>query len=1047
VRRGLRRTKQAAVSLVATCSLAGLGAMVIPRPNGAHALEDRKGATIPNTSTASPVAQLVGTPMVVTPLARPFSPSDDDPLALAALASPSDPETDLSAALDALAGATDPVAAAFARQIAIDILEGNPITGRAYSGIPLLNWNGPARVKSVPPGGNVVVRQVRSAHATLSDTALLSFADPTLPYTITYRIAELGQAGVLTPTPLLADPKGTALGGLHSVVVPLALPQLPIGTTATSRFHPAGAAEITRLAVQDVTVAMPPPNVTAALLHPDLRPGYASLQTVQVATPARLSYVAGAFGFTGSAPTLAQKTAAIGRIGSAAPERILWDHLQALDPRAPGFLEAARSVGIGDRVLVGVMRSREAIPPGVTTPPGVDLTVVLLNDETYVSPSALRLAPGASLTVALVNADGFAHRTQVLELSDRRAVYGALDWGEFNWRALVPPGSADNLPPGNARIFTVTPSKGAFQLWVGDPDSGGQASAMVVLDRSPARQAYRFRPDFSFPQHIAFDADGKIWVTLMGVDAVARLSPGADFSSSFEERFPLPGGNPDAALGPARQAPHDIAVDGRGVVWATLLTGNAIARIDPSQVRAGTSRGITIYPLPPCDACPAPFPPEPQVPPSRNPEQLATIQDRDGNTILWFTEIHADAIGLMKVSPQGELLAQSEAWCACAGAKGIAVGPDGEVWFTSELDNNLNRLRPDRARPFDLARARIDHFPLPSFVEVEVPDRPGALLRTSGPHSVGVDGRGRVWVTEEEAGRVAFLDPSAAVPGTSRGFTEFALARNDFGGVPAPADLALDRAGTVFHADEYGDMIGSLTAAGPGRRWRPLARQSLTDKPALDTAGNLYFTEPAANLLSRILGVSEGWLPPAPPAVTDADVTAGTVQGSGWREATTVDIAVRRNGTVVTSAKGVKVTSGSFTVGPGAQNGWSTSATPALQGEDVVELTFAGRYPRGPIAFRLASLTATLAADGSVSGTATAGGSAAGETVRLTTGSASVEVLVDDLTGAWRHVPLAPLDPATTAGTVSWSYPGSAGVFNTTIRFGAPTSAPKAKKR
>src|SRR5712691_11682583 len=78
------------------------------------------------------------------------------------LAHPATPHDDLRDSLDTLATAPDAATVAAARQLALDILEGNPLPGKPYSGIPLLNWNLPARVKTVPAGGNVTVTEVRA---------------------------------------------------------------------------------------------------------------------------------------------------------------------------------------------------------------------------------------------------------------------------------------------------------------------------------------------------------------------------------------------------------------------------------------------------------------------------------------------------------------------------------------------------------------------------------------------------------------------------------------------------------------------------------------------------------------------------------------------------------------------------------------------------------------------------------------------------------------------------------------------------------------------
>ena len=134
---------------------------------------------------------------------NPNSPGDDDPAVLGTLGSSATPEDDLGAALDALRDASSVSDAQAARRRALDILLGNPISRKAYSGMPLLNWDVPRKIKDVPPGGDVRVREVRYGDTVLSDTSLLHFDDPAQAFTITYEIADLGPGsdGELAPTP------------------------------------------------------------------------------------------------------------------------------------------------------------------------------------------------------------------------------------------------------------------------------------------------------------------------------------------------------------------------------------------------------------------------------------------------------------------------------------------------------------------------------------------------------------------------------------------------------------------------------------------------------------------------------------------------------------------------------------------------------------------------------------------------------------------------------------------------------------------------------
>ncbi|MGI8625024.1 MAG: hypothetical protein ACR2J5_00400 [Geodermatophilaceae bacterium] len=95
-------------------------------------------------------------------------------------------------------------------RLGIDILEGNPVAGRAYSGFPLLHYKGPRKVKTVRPtqdglgkiiGGNVDVHQVWYDSHIESDTAFLDlsrlkdssgkFID--VPWTVTYTIDVLSR--------------------------------------------------------------------------------------------------------------------------------------------------------------------------------------------------------------------------------------------------------------------------------------------------------------------------------------------------------------------------------------------------------------------------------------------------------------------------------------------------------------------------------------------------------------------------------------------------------------------------------------------------------------------------------------------------------------------------------------------------------------------------------------------------------------------------------------------------------------------------------------
>jgi streptogramin lyase len=975
-------------------------------------------------ATATPLGKVTGPPTtdplppppeIETKLANPASPTSDDPLALSQLGSPGTPENDLAQALQDLAGAGTTDAVATARKLALDILEGNPLAGKAYSGLPLLNWNAPQKIKPVPPGGNVDVREVRYGQHILTDTWLLDVADPAQPFTVTYHVAELGNAfgGDFSPTAL------TNVGGDPAVsnvldLRPLALPPIDTGTTEASRFHPAGGAESTRTAVQKVTVSLPAPHSVTALLDPNLTPGHEALATIQIGGAGRAAAATAALGTS--------KLAGIGAIGSQAPEKLLWSDLENLDPTN---LNAAKQVAAQDAQLVTSMRVRDQLPSGVTVDPTADLGVALLNDEAYVSRATVNVLQGHQMRVALTNGDAFARTVNLNAFFNRKPTHGALDWGQFDYQSV----GTTTLAPGESKTVAVDLPSNAFTLWVGDTDHGDQASAAVALDLGPDRQSLRIPPGFAAPGHSAIDGSGNVWLALGGTDEIARIDPADDLSASRVERFELPDGAHTLQSTNSPLVPKDVAFDAHGILWVTLFSGNAIARVDPTQVHNGTSDGITIVKLAACNvgvACPPPLaprlpPPPPGTPPSRAPGQMAVTQDAQGNTVVWFAEEDADAIGVLRATPAGQVIDLTDLPCQCAQPLGMALNADGSIWFTEGLSNRLGKLTPDPTHPF--RAGTLDHFPIPSSVEMDVPGGPKGGFTTSGPHSIGFDQAGRAWFTEEATGKVGWFDPVS-------GFSEMNLPETDFHAQPQPADLSIDRNGTVFVVDEYGDSVVALDVTGVKEQWRPTQRISQTDKPVIDAQGNLWFAEGAANRLTRFRHVAAG--PAFVPAVRpllQADVTAGTVRGSNLGTASAATITVGR-ATPVT----VPVASGGFVV---------TGA--ALHPGDVIRVALKDTVLRPALVMTVADVSAAVAPSGALAGSALLTGRALADQVSVAVAgqAAPSTAAIDPVDGTFSLGGLK-LDPAVTKGTVSWTGATPVAMVSTVAAFAPDPVVPPA---
>jgi hypothetical protein len=172
-----------------------------------------------------------------------------------------------------------------------------------------------------------------------------------------------------------------------------------------------------------------------------------------------------------------------------------------------------------------------------------------------------------------------------------------------------------------------------FELWLGDPDSDQAALPLVARSR-PAAPEPPVHPGLGAPEPRRVDAGGNSRVTLGGVDASPRSRPQTT-SPPRPSASSRPGGMRASTGG--KLDPHDIAVDGHGIVRATRRRelDRAPDPADASgleqRIRA-TRSGLPILRA----GCSARTRSRRDT--SRAPEQMALQEDGVGNTIVWYTE-------------------------------------------------------------------------------------------------------------------------------------------------------------------------------------------------------------------------------------------------------------------------------------------------------------------------------------------------------------------------------------------------------------------------
>ena len=86
------------------------------------------------------------------------------------------------------------------------------------------------------------------------------------------------------------------------------------------------------------------------------------------------------------------------------------------------------------------------------------------------------------------------------------------------------------------------------------------------------------------------------------------------------------------------------------------------------------------------------------APLSRLPLQMKVRDDGHGNTDIFFTEQAADAIGALRVWTERQEARRAPLPCACMQPLGIALDPNGDIWYSEGTSNRLGRMTLDPTR-------------------------------------------------------------------------------------------------------------------------------------------------------------------------------------------------------------------------------------------------------------------------------------------------------------------------------------------------------------
>lgn len=358
-------------------------------------------------------------------------------------------------------------------QMALDILEGNPIPSRpTYSGMALLHYTGPERIGHVQPisdstgnviGGNLNVHQIWFDNHIESDTALI---DPTavqnVPWTITYTIDVLHHGNDdFSPTIMYFDepPAGAGPGKFG----------MP-GISMDATFFP--MAEGKRYVIK---VKMAPAkyyNLTYTWgwrMHPPrVQVSENALKVMGGKTLAEWEITT-----FGPAPrsSRAAQLAAIAKIGELSPAKRMWqaftDALASKNVPPIYNLMTEASAAFDD------WSDRTRLPRGVAADTNSDITLFYVNNTIYgngVTDFAKWQHRGTQFKATLKNGDHFVHGYLNVDFGGARG-----------WENQFQSGYNDNpaLSASDGCTFTF----GRFHWWI---NAGGPWGAINVPPVSSA---------------------------------------------------------------------------------------------------------------------------------------------------------------------------------------------------------------------------------------------------------------------------------------------------------------------------------------------------------------------------------------------------------------------------------------------------------------------------------------------------------------------------------------------------------------------------------
>jgi hypothetical protein len=353
---------------------------------------------------------------------------------------------------------------------------------------------------------------------------------------------------------------------------------------------------------------------------------------------------------------------------------------------------------------------------------------------------------------------------------------------------------------------------------------------------------------FNFPQSVATDSAGNIYVADSNNDTIRKITPGG-VVTTLAGTAGVRGDTDATGAAASFNEPRGVATDSAGNVY---VSSNAtIRKITPAGVVSTLAGMAGLFGSTDATGAAARF---------GGSQGIAT--DSAGNVYV------ADGNAIRKVTPAGAVTTfagtaassgNTDATGAAAsflGPFGVATDSEGNVYVADTNNNTIRKITPGGVVTTFAGTAGVRGGT----------DATGAAASFNGPAGVATDSAGNVYVADDNNATIRKITPAGVV--TTLAGTAGSLGNTDATGAAAsfrfPTSVTTDSAGNVYVADEGNSTIRKITPAGVVST---LAGSSVTGNTdatgaaarflnpngvATDSAGNVYVSDTLNSTIRKI---------------------------------------------------------------------------------------------------------------------------------------------------------------------------------------------------